>query len=133
MTISYFNIIPLLSLYFQHALFYDCSTKEVADVVDNQQNLFPSYPPVHPTLEQAEQLLTDPENQQRLFNTGYIVAFFNWLPKRLTKQNICEVVSTHNVVFSMETPTKIAAVSFCAPHRVGSGATFIGVEYYHVN
>ena len=33
----------------------------------------------------------------------------------------------------METPTKIAAVSFCAPNRVRSGATFIGVHYYHVN
>ena len=133
LNILYFNMIPLLPPYLQHALFYDCTTKEVADVLDNQQSLSPAYPVVRPNIEQAEQLLTDPENYQRLFKTGYIVAFFNWLPRRLTKENIREVISVHNVVFSMETPKKIAAVSFCAPHRVGSGSTFIGVHYYHVN
>ena len=120
-------------LVFQYALFYDCTMTDVADLLKNHRSLSLSSPLIHPTLDQAEDLLNNPENYKRLFKKGYVTGYFNRLPKRITKENFRHLIRNHFVLFTMETPTRISAASFYATSMVGYGTRCITVHYYHVD
>ena len=83
-----------------------------------------------PNDNEAKRVLSDRANYSALFPSGYFVGFYNWMPRRICRENINELISFHRVHFSMETVDKCAAVSWMTSYPAKAGVV-LQFHFYH--
>lgn len=94
--------------------------------------LLQTHPVVELNNDLAMQLLYSEENLQHLCPTGYFIGYYNWLPRKVNAKNIRKYIATHRILATMETETKIAAISYVAPNQLPKGNIYC-INYYHDN